>query len=1106
VRTWRGTLVGLTPVLVLAASLAMSVSTAPASSATSQWLKPGFNLTRTDDVSEFVPNPTNFVFLTGTTNLIGIGKCGDIGLGKMPGADGLADTQWSNISWPGEGAVTCAPTDRGLLGIDVDPGTTTVYLLYDYTPGAGVGCKDGSTTLNAADGTAHIYGRLTKLTMNSATAPSSFSNEQVLLDCLPAFSADPTNDGHGDDSHTVGSVVVAPDHTLFVSNGEASSYTVADPSALNSQDITTPRGKIFHIKSDGSPADGNPYITDGHYWAKRVYAYGFRNPFRFAIAPGTNGTLYIGDVGWNSREEIDVSTGGEDFGWPCYEGPQDFSNGYSSMGQCQDMYANPPANLKFPLYWWTHDVPADGHAAMGGAFAVGANYGGYTGAFFFGDLEWTRLWAFQQPAAGGQLLGNCPGDAFACDLAPAAGIPGVAMTAMHQGPNGDLFINDIEGHRIMELRFGCGGGDCPPVASAIVTPTASKNLSTQFTFDGSASVDSDGTIVSYHWDFGDGQSKDGAVVTHAYATNDDFIATLTVTDNQGASDTTTVAVTTNHNLPTITLTPNKPGLYSVGDPVVITAKARDENGNTIPGSSIQWAPVLHHCPAGVASGQCHIHPQDTPTGTTYSSVVPDHGDDSYLEFVATATDSNGFSSTAHFNLPMDEHTVSLTATIPGVPLAVNGFGGPAPLTTKAITGSLNRVSVPATYNGTPFVAWSDGDPNPTKTFTMPSADVSLAAVYADGSTPAGTSSPGAFSAVTPYRLFDTRNPAATSGPGTLGAGAEVAFDLSAQPTLPAEATGVLLNVTATNSAAAGYVRAYPCGTVPTNSTVNFDNGQTAANLAMVRLPADKRVCFQSLVPTDLVVDAAGWFSPAVKNTGALYTPVEPIRVLDTRAVTKLEPNQELPFSLSGHAGFPATATAALLNVTVTNPEDAGYVKVYPCGEEATTSNVNYVAGQTVANLAAVKLAAGGQVCFKSFARTDIVVDLAGWYATDSGSAFVASDPVRLFDTRNAAQAPGDTAVPLSAGGELSVSLAGAGTVPANATAVALNVTAAAPSDPGYVKVYPCGTSPLVSNVNYQAHQVAAANLAVVKLPADGRVCFSSYATTDLVVDLAGWYT
>ena len=58
----------------------------------------------------------------------------------------------------------------------------------------------------------------------------------------------------------------------------------------------------------------------------------------------------------------------------------------------------------------------------------------------------------------------------------------------------------------------------------------------------------------------------------------------------------------------------------------------------------------------------------------------------------------------------------------------------------------------------------------------------------------------------------------------------------------------------------------------------------------------------------------------------------------------------------------------------------------------------------------------------------------------------------------------------------------------------LNITATNTAADGYVAAYPCGTSPLVSNVNYRAGQVAAANLAVVKLPPDGRVCFTSFAT------------
>ncbi len=285
------------PLVLLASALALTVTQATAASAATQSLKPGFNLAKSSQPN--LPALTNFVFLPGTTSMLATGKCGQISLGKMNGGD-LGNTTWTSVSWPSQGEVTCAPTDRGLLGIDVDG--TTVYLLYNYTGGAS--CPDGGPK---------IYGRLRKVTANSATAPTSLSTGTVILDCLPAFSS--VHPGDGDDSHTVGTVLVAPDHTLFAGTGEGSSYNLADPSALASQDIDSPRGKIFHIDANGNGLSSNPFWNgDQDAWRSKVFAYGFRNPFRFSLQPGTgvNGVapvLYIGDVGWNSREEIDVSSG-----------------------------------------------------------------------------------------------------------------------------------------------------------------------------------------------------------------------------------------------------------------------------------------------------------------------------------------------------------------------------------------------------------------------------------------------------------------------------------------------------------------------------------------------------------------------------------------------------------------------------------------------------------------------------------------------------------------------------------------------------------------------------------------------------------------------------
>jgi hypothetical protein len=400
-----------------------------------------------------------------------------------------------------------------------------------------------------------------------------------------------------------------------------------------------------------------------------------------------------------------------------------------------------------------------------------------------------------------------------------------------------------------------------------------------------------------------------------------------------------------------------------------------------------------------------------------------------------------------------------------------------------------------------FSGWSDGTSSQIKQFTMPAADVHFSACYGGPcATGPGAAPPGLYFPVTPYRLFDTRqaatSPAGVGGPVTPGQ--TLAIDMTGKPGAPLAATAVLLNVTTDGPEAAGYVKAFPCGAEPYISTVNFDPGQTAANLAAVMLPADRRVCFTALVPTNIVVDVSGWFAPGPSADGFGYTTIEPTRILDTRTLAPLAAGQELRLDLTGKAGFPFDASAVLINLTATNTAAPGYVRAYPCGEEQNVSNVNYAAGQTVANLAAVKVA-DGAICFRSYATTDIVVDLAGWYSPSGTLAFVATSPVRLFDTRST---PGATRLaPMQ---ELAMPLVG-GQVPSAATSVVLNVTAAAPDAAGYIAVYPCGTQPLISNVNYRAAQVAAANLAVVKLSPDGRECFKSFASTDLVVDLAGWY-
>jgi glucose/arabinose dehydrogenase len=1085
------------------AAIALPVVVVPASPAAAlapvQFRVPGFSFTRSD--TGLPGQLMDFVYLP-NGRIMAIGKSGAIRQGNF----GDADEAWVpvSVSLPNLNS----EVDRGLTGISLAPDFATsrqVYLLYDY---AGTNCA----IPGPGEPNGNVCGRLSRFTANDANNPTALTNEVPLVSGVPAFSA---TGAPNDKSHTVGTVIAAPDGTVFFGTGEASSTSQAENTSFFSAQWTSPRGKIFRVNgTDGGPAPGNPH--SGGYWESRIFAVGMRNPFRFSLKPNT-GTgavppvLYIGDVGSAAFEEINVAHGGENFGWPCYEGPLDYRNEFSASPTCQAEYAQGTAGITAPLWYYPHQQPGPGNAIIAGTFYEGSNYGPLNGSFFLADNPFGVMWTLKTNA-NDQLVSAPSGrdDWFAGPQNngyPPDGGLGLPV-AIHTAPDGNIQYGELDQSDIYELQ-GCGS-QCPPVATATVTPQGGAP-GTVFHFDASQSYAPSGGGLSYSWDFGDGQVGSGVAVDHSSAglPRQNWTATLTVTASNGQSTSTTVKWSTLHAPPGIGLTPNKQGKYAVGEPVTMTADVTGYNTADQPysigGNDVRWDVVIHHCPSGVNNG-CHIHPSTPtpqPTGNTFSMAVPDHGDLSYLEFRVTGTDADGLSSTASFNVPMDNHTIFLSSNQPAVQLTINAHVSVIPTSETAATGSSNLLIAPPSANGVPFSQWSDGDTNLTKQFVMPASDVALAACYGGPCAAFRATPPGLFTSVTPYRLFDTRDPALNPfGSGTpLTPGQTLAVNLGSQPG-PPDRKGVLLNVTTDQPAAAGYVRAFPCGQEPNTSTVNFDPGQTAANLAMVLIPDDGQVCFTSFVPTHLIVDVAGWFAPDSGGVGDGYVGVEPVRLFDTRQSTPLAAGQEMRFSLAGHSGFPGNASAALLNLTVTEPQGPGYVKVYPCGQENTTSNVNYVAGQTVANLAAVKVAPGGDVCFRSFATTHLVVDLAGWYAPGATGTFTATEPIRLFDTRQAA-----VLSRFAAGQEVAYQVAGTVLVPPGATAIAFNVTATHPGAAGYVKVYPCGANdPLVSDVNYRANQEAAANLAVVKLPADGRVCFRSFAATDLVVDLAGWYT
>ena len=189
--------------------------------------------------------------------------------------------------------------------------------------------------------------------------------------------------------------------------------------------------------------------------------------------------------------------------------------------------------------------------------------------------------------------------------------------------------------------------------------------------------------------------------------------------------------------------------------------------------------------------------------------------------------------------------------------------------------------------------------------------------------------------------------------------------------------------------------------------------------------------------------------------------------------------------------MPAAATAAVVNLTVDAPAGDGYLSAYPCGTAAPlASNLNYAAGRPRGAAATVTLDAAGRLCLRSYAATDVIVDVSGAYvAGDGGARFTPTTPARLVDTR--------------AGGRLAAGDVVTVAVPTGASAATVNLTATGAAGAGFLTAYRCDQPrPLTSNVNYGTGQTVA-NLAVVPVGADGRLCVYASAATDVIVDLLG---
>ncbi len=643
--------------------------------------------------------------------------------------------------------------DRGLLGLALDPSLTGgsgngsyvyVFYSYDHILGSGAAAPRWGDACPTPPGPVTdgcvISGRLSRFAVSGDSITGA---EQVLVeDWCQQFP-----------SHSAGSLVFGPDGALYASAGDGANFngvdygqrggttnpevTEANPcndppggevtpptaegGALRSQAIRGSNvvhpslsGSIIRIDPNtGAGKSGNPFAGSSDANAKRILAYGLRNPFRMTFRPGTN-ELWLGDVGWFEWEEINrisnVTDGAaRNFGWPCYEGEFRLG-GYdgTNLNLCETLYAQGSSAISDGLFNYHHDekviatddcATENGSSSTGLAFypATGGSFpASYRGGLFFADHSRNCIW-FAPKAANGQ-----PNFSARTAFLEGAANP-VDLTV---GPGGDLFYVDFEGGTIRRIA-----PNDSPIAAFDADPTFGS-VPLTVDFDASASSDPDGGALTYAWDLdGDGAFDDGNDVTESWTYNaaGDVTVSLKVTDAEPRSDTASEVINAGNDPPVPVINQPTTALkWSVGQLVSFSGSATDAQDGNLPASALSWSLILQHCPSS-----CHPHAIQAFKGVASGSFnAPDHEYPSHLELKLTAKDSHG--KAASTTLQLDPKTVVLSfATSPtGLSLAIGNTSSTAPISKTVIVGSSNSVTATApqvksglTYA---FTAWSDG--------------------------------------------------------------------------------------------------------------------------------------------------------------------------------------------------------------------------------------------------------------------------------------------------------------------------------------------------------------------------------------------------------------
>lgn len=582
------------------------------------------------------------------------------------------------------GASVCANSERGLLGVAVDPRFETNKYVYVYYTANNSGCVN----------------RVSRFVLGDSNVIDRGS-EKILVDKIPSPAG----------NHNAGDLHFGKDENLYISVGDGGCDYAGNSGCAGQNDAALDQhvllGKILRINREGFAPVDNPFYAAGARCAltgfasrpgqpcQETFSTGLRNPFRFAMDPDAAGTrFFINDVGQGAYEEIDEGRPGANYGWNHCEGAHD-NPSYPSVVDCGSPYT-------LPIHEYGRGV---GSSITGGAFVPdGAWPKDYDTSYLFGDFVSGKIFRLAPNGAGGYARSDF-----------VTGLGSGSAVAMTFGPHGDT--------QALYYTTYAGGGEVRRV-SYTVAPTASVDVKGEpyataapyeFTFDGSGSRGVG--ALEYLWDFGDGQTATTSepTVAHAYAEAQNRAVTLTVRDGTGkTSMPATIDVYPGDGAPQpVIQTPGDGTTFRVGEGISANGGTTDPEDGTLPPERLKWEVIRHH-----TAPNSHTHPFEEGVGNDLQFTAPSPedlqgtGPGNYLEVRLTATDLRGLKRTVSRDIEPRRVSVTFNTEPSGLRLFVNGSTVVGPRTLTSWEGYGLNVDVPTQTSpwgrAYAFSYWSDG--------------------------------------------------------------------------------------------------------------------------------------------------------------------------------------------------------------------------------------------------------------------------------------------------------------------------------------------------------------------------------------------------------------